>query len=1098
MEETLNDKLKARLSAANRKKAASRESLPLRPPGLAHTPLSAGQSRLWYLAEVEPDSAVYNVVEANRMSGDLDHAALEWALDALVAAHEILRTRLRVVNGEPVQDVVPHGNFTLAVEDWTGTDEPALKAALSEEIMKPFALSEGPLFRARLYRTAPREHVLLLVFHHSIVDGVSIDRIMREAGILYAARRAGRQAVCEPDVVQYGDYAVWQRDWLTGGDAQKQLEFWVKQHGSRDTPLNLPTDMPRPGQQSLRGGAVRRRLDGSALAEFDALLKASKSSTFMGLLAILAALLQRYTQQAACNVAVPASGRGHPSLQQTLGHFANTLVFHLETDPDRTFAEHLGAARALCLEGFRHQDIPFDRVVKAIDPPRDPSRSPLHQVFMGYRDKRGEVPDFGDVSVTPFETDIRVAHTDLTFWFERDSDCVSMVLEYCSDLFEATTAKRMLDHFENLLAAAVAQPRTPLGSLDFLSAADLAAQLDANETTHRFPYHDALALIEAAGARDADAVAVIADGRETTYRALLQDAARVQAMLESHGLEPGGVVGIHMRRSTRMIAAILGAWRAGCAYVPLDPTFPPARLAYMLEKAAIKVVLADAAHLENGFTDVATLAIDELPDIAAEAPVEATPTGTDPLAYIMFTSGSTGIPKGVQVPRSAVANFLQSMALRPGFSPENRILAVTTLSFDISVLEMLLPLATGGSVVIARKEQAEDAVQLTQLIATHGVDTMQATPATWKLLLAEDWRPPTPGFRALCGGEAMPESLARELLDAGCELWNMYGPTETTVWSTCERITGDTASIALGDPIHNTRCYVLDQRRRLCPVGVLGELCIAGAGVASGYLDEPVLTAERFVDIEMRDGRERVYRTGDVVVRTAGGRLLYKGRNDHQIKLRGFRIEIGDVESSLLQVDGIVEAAALVKPFGDSDSRLLAFVCFAAGVQIPTTELRSRLGQILPAYMIPQQFFAIGEMPLTANGKVDHKALLDIGGGRAECRFVVPQTPAEETVAGIWCEILGVDKVSTDMGFFDVGGHSLLSIDAIRRMEEVFGLRVSPREMMLSTLQQIAATLAHGSARTDGGDPPAAAAGGERSALTRVRNFLSNRVRAQS
>ena len=1092
MDENLNAKLKARLAAANRRKTGSGEVLPRRPAGLAHPPLSSGQSRLWYLAQVEPESAVYNVVEAHRMSGDLDHSALERALDAIIATHEILRTRLRVVNGEPVQDIVPHTRFTLPLEDWSASGEAVLKAAVSEAVMKPFDLDEGPLFRARLYRSGPRAHVLLLVFHHSIVDGISVDRVMHDAGRLYAAPRAGHEEVCEPDAVQYGDYAVWQRGWLQGDEARKQLEFWVEQHGGCDTPLNLPTDMPRPGQQSSRGGAVRRRLDGAPLAAFDALLKESKSSTFMGLLAVLAALLQRYTQQDECNIAVPASGRGHPSLQRTIGYFANTLVFHLKTDPERTFAEHLDATRTLCLEGFRRQDIPFDRLVSAIDPPRDLSRTPLHQVFMGYRDKRGDAPDFGDITVAPFETDIRVARTDLTLWFERDGDCLSMVLEYCTDLFEAATAERFLDHFGNLLATAVVHPREPLGSLDFLSAADLAAQLEANDTACQFPHDDALTLIEASGARHADAVAVIAGGHETTYRALLRDAARVQLLLEQRGLEPGDLVGIHMRRSARMIAAILGAWRAGCAYVPLDPAFPPARLAYMLEKAGIHVVLADGEHPGDGFKGVTKLDVDTLPETAAEAPA----TGTAPLAYTMFTSGSTGKPKGVQVPRSAVANFLQSMALRPGFGPGNRILAVTTLSFDISVLEMLLPLATGGSVVIAPKEQAEDAIQLARLIEAHGVDTLQATPATWKMLLAEDWRPSRAGFRALCGGEAMPETLARELVAAGCELWNMYGPTETTIWSTCERIAADTAPIALGEPIHNTRCYVLDEQRRLCPIGVRGELCIAGAGVATGYLGEAALTAERFVDVEMRDGRARVYRTGDVVVRTADGRLLYKGRNDHQVKLRGFRIEIGDIENSLVQVPGIEEAAALVKPFGDGDSRLLAFVRFANGVQIPTTELRRKLAQFLPTYMIPQQFIVVGEMPLTANGKVDRKALLDIGGGHVETRFVAPATPAEETVARIWCEILKVDKVSTDRGFFDVGGHSLLSIEAIRAMEEAFGMRVGPRDMMLSTLQQIAATLTRGPARAAEGERRAAATADERTRLTRVRDFLSNRLRA--
>ncbi len=570
-----------------------------------------------------------------------------------------------------------------------------------------------------------------------------------------------------------------------------------------------------------------------------------------------------------------------------------------------------------------------------------------------------------------------------------------------------------------------------------------------------------MSLILDAARQNPDATALIFEDEQVSYAQLMQHSAAIAGLLEREGLQPGSIVGIYLDRSPQMIASIIGIWMAGCAYLPLDPEFPESRLQYMVDRSKAAAILTCAGTNRDAIEGAQFIEVDVNPsaDEHWKAPSASQSVKPESLGYTIFTSGSTGQPKGVLVPHRAIANLLQSMSLRPGFSSKNRLLAITTLSFDISVLELLLPLSVGGSLVIASKEAVLDAVEFIKLLTEYEVDTLQATPAAWKMLLSEHWQPNKEGFRALCGGEAMPENIASGLLDAGCELWNMYGPTETTIWSTCSHITDINSAITLGEPIHNTECFVVDAHRQLCPIGVPGELLISGHGVTDGYIGDADQTGTRFVDLDIpgTNGIRKAYRTGDIVLRNAEGELLYKGRDDDQINLRGFRIEIGDIESSLLAIDGILEAAVIVKVFGTSDSRLLAFVRFDKGFQLPTTELRRRLGELLPAYMIPQQFIQVQEIPLTANGKVDRKALARLGADQSSrLEYIEPVTETERTIARIWSELLQVEKVSIDQNFFDIGGHSLLAISVIQKIDKEFGVRINHRDMMLNTLQQIA------------------------------------------
>ncbi len=1051
---SISDRL-ARAKAKRQEKREADIELLSRVPDDAEVPATSGQQRLWYLHQLDRLSPVYNIVELNRLSGPLAVDALEFAMTQAIARYETLRTALSVSEDLPVQAVIDPWSFEFDVQDYVGRSDQSLQEAMTAVIEQPFELSTAPLFRAAVFRTGKDEHVFLLVFHHSIFDGLSVDILFRSLAEDYDRFLAGDVAERPAEALRYRDFAAWQRDWLGSEAARTQLEFWTAQHDHRDHPLELPLDFPRPSEQSNRGSSVRTLLPASALQAFEEVLRGSKASPFMGLMAALSILLRKYTGQHGINIGVPSSGRTLPELEDIPGYFANTLVFHVKVDDDLTLSEQVDQVRDLCLASYQHQDLPFDALVNALDPARDMSRTPLSQVMLSFQDKRRQEKRLGDVVLSPMESPINVARTDLTFWVEYHDEGLEVVLEYSTDLFTPATAERILRHFERVIQEVGESGDRSVTECELLTEEDRTIQARVNGTDVQFEYTDTLALVEAVCRRQADQIAVVDGASSLTYGELMSRAAAIRSMLEAEGIEPGAFVGIHLQRSAWMVAAILGIWQAGCAYVPMDPDFPAARLEYMLEKSSCGIVLVDRDSDPRFHCD-------KVVDVTSLAPGQGAP-GPDlapaSVAYTIFTSGSTGNPKGVMVPHGAVANFLQAMAVRPGFNARNSLLAVTTLSFDISVLELLLPLITGASVVIASKTDTLDGRSLIGLLKEHEVDTLQATPTTWRLLLSEGWQAPS-GFRALCGGEALPEDLARELIDAGCELWNMYGPTETTVWSTCKRITRADTEITLGTPIANTRCHVLDETNRPLPLGVPGELAISGEGLSLGYLGEPALTSRAFVDVALERGEPpvRVYRTGDLVLQRSSGELLYRGRNDHQVKVRGFRIEIGDIEAALSALPGVAEAVVVVQTYAQEDARLVAYVRFADGARPTALELRRSLNDVLPVYMVPQQFVPLDEMPLTANGKVDRKALskpVDTGIQRGQ--VVEPMTETERIIAGIWAELLAVDTVSTDSVFFDIGGHSLLSIRAIQRIEAALGVRPDVREMMLNTLQQLAA-----------------------------------------
>ncbi|MFI7637614.1 amino acid adenylation domain-containing protein [Nonomuraea sp. NPDC049400] len=976
--------------------AGAREVIPVvEEPGPA--PVSFIQRRMWFIDQVH-GSAAYVVATALDLRGELDVERLHGALRELVRRHESLRTVFRAPDGEPVQVVLPAGEVPLPVEDCDDAER-----ALSEAAAEPFDLEHGPLFRARLLRLAPDHHVLSLGFHHIVVDGWSITLLRTELAALYNG-----ETLPEPQV-RYRDYAVWQR----GQSAD--LGFWKERLRGIPHSLDLPTDRPRPPMQTFDGAVATHVLPAELAGGLRRLSQERGATLYMTLLAALHTLLYRYSGQEDICVGSPVAGRTRPELEGIAGCFINTLVMRATMDGGLPYTELLAQVREYALGAYAHQDVTFERLVEELNPPRDLSRNPLFQVLFNLLNLPKSDLGMAGLAVEERAVEVGTAQVDLVLYVYEQGDELSCRLEYNTALYDAGTARRLLRHYETLLSAIVAAPKTALSDLALLTGEELAEQLDSQDV--EVPDLCIHELVEAQVDRTPDAVAVTFEGDSLTYRELDEQANRVARRLRAAGVAPETLVGVAMERSATMLVTLLGVLKAGGAYVPLDPMYPQERQDYILDHSGIGVLVTERelAGRYSGFQGELILAdsgfSQESPERAA-APV----TRENP-CYVLYTSGSTGRPKGVRVQHSSVVNFLASMSREPGLTSQDTLLAVTTFAFDISVLELFLPLTVGGRVLIASREAAYDPVRLAALL--DGATVMQATPATWRLLLSSGWDG-KPELKALCGGEALPADLAADLRGRVGELWNMYGPTETTIWSTLTRVTD--GPITIGHPIANTRIHLLDAAMQLVPTGVVGELYIGGEGLARDYLHQPELTAERFVT--WRDG-SRLYRTGDLARRRSDNSIEFLGRADGQVKVRGYRIELGEIESLLLAHPAIREAAVVVR--GSEEDKSIAAYLVAESDQ----DWREYLRRKLPDYMIPSAFVLLDALPLTPNGKVDRKALPEpVSEARAE--GTAPRTPAEAKLVELWGAILGVTGIGIDDDFFALGGDSFKAVRAVR------------------------------------------------------------------
>ncbi|MGW1374183.1 amino acid adenylation domain-containing protein [Streptomyces sp. NPDC002446] len=1021
-------------------------------------PASFQQQRMWFLDRLTPGSAAYNVPGAIRVTGPLDVALWHRAVNEIARRHEALRTVFRELDGEPVQVVTKDLRPEFSVVDCAHLSGPegeaGIEALAREEFARPFDLRTGPLMRMKFLRLSADEHILLFCIHHIAGDLWSTSVFLDELVSLYGAWASGTEAELPELPIQYADYAAWLRERLDSGALTADLEYWKRSLAGAPAALELPCDRPRPAMQSTRGASLPFKLPVEVMDGVRALSQREGVTPFMTMLAAFQVLLHRYSRDEDLVIGVPVANRGRKEVERLIGYFVNMLALRTDLSGAPSFRELLGRVRKVCLDGFAHQQVPFERLVEELHPQRDLSRTPVFQVSFVFQNIA--MPDFkaAGLRLEPMDMESSTARFDLELQVFDRPEGLSGWFEYNSDLFDRATIAHMAEHLKLLVRNLLADPDRPIGQVPMLAADEESHQREEWNDTRRA--WDGCVLAHERFARQAartpQAEAVRCGDEAITYAELDRRANQLARRLVRHGVGQDTLVGICMERSVEMVVALLAVLKAGGAYVPLDPGFPADRIAFMLQDSRLPVLLTQRRAFE-GITapdGVAVWCVDELREELAAEPTDAPDVAVDAedLAYVIYTSGSTGRPKGVQIPHRALGNFLLTMGERPGLSADDALLAVTTLSFDISMLEVLLPLVTGARTILASREVASDGRRLADLLASCGATVMQATPSTWRMLLDAGWQGER-NLRILAGGEALPGELAQRLQPKGAELWNMYGPTETTIWSAVARV-GE-GPVTIGEPIANTELHVLDDERRLVPLGVPGELYIGGDGLARGYLGRPELTKERFVPSPFGSGPgERLYRTGDLVRRRHDGGIEFLGRLDHQVKLRGFRIELGEIEAELARLEEVREAVALVREDVPGVQQLVAYVVAAEDAERPDpARLRAALGERLPEYMTPAVYVFLDAMPLTPNAKVDRKALpAPDGSHRIASRYVAPRDAVETTLCELYRKVLGVTAdVGVEDSFFDLGGHSLLATRLLSQVRTALGAELQVRTL---------------------------------------------------
>ncbi|GAB2729538.1 non-ribosomal peptide synthetase [Nocardia thraciensis] len=1025
-------------------------------PRPARIPLSPAQQRLWFINRFDPESSTYNIPFAMHLRGELDTDALRAAVQDLVERHETLRTVYPDGDEGPSQVIVPaaESEVSLPVVD---VDADELRDRLREFASAGFDLTVDTPLRVRLLRTGPGQHVLAIVVHHIAADGWSLTPLADDLAAAYRSRRAGRAPDWAPLPVQYADYSVWQRDSLgdesvPGTRAAVQLAYWTQRLANLPDELTLPCDRPRPAAQSFRGGRVPVSIDADLHAGLVELAHTGGATLFMAVHTAYAMLLARLSGMSDIAVGTPIAGRGERELDGVIGMFVNTLVFRTGVDGADSFAALLDRQREADLGAFAHAEVPFERLVEALNPVRSTARHPLVQVGFSFQNLAPVEIDLPGLTVSSAEIDLRIAQFDLQLVVADRYDetgapaGITGHLAYAADLFDESTAAAIADRFQRLVRAVVRAPHRPAGDFEVLAAHERHTMLhEWNATRHGVPETTLAALFAEQAARTPEAVAVSADGEEParslTFAEFSGRVNRLARHLISLGVRPETRVALGMRRSVDLVVAMYAVSVAGGAYVPLDPDQPADRRDYILDVAAPLCVLTTARDRTSLSASVPMIDVDELeltgvsaaPVTDRDRPSALLPQHT---AYLIFTSGSTGRPKGVAVPHGAIVNQLLWKRAAFALGTGDTVLVKTPATFDLSVWEFWSAPLSGGSIVVTAPDAHRDPVYLAKAIETHRVSVLHLVPSTLDALLSTGASLPSSLRAVLVIGEALPGPAARRFRESnpGVELWNLYGPTETAVSITARRVVDDCAgTVPLGVPEWNSQVYVLDARLRPVPPGTAGELYLAGAQVARGYHGRPGLTAERFVaqPFSERAG-ERLYRTGDLVRWTTAGELEYLGRTDCQVKIRGFRIELGEIEAALLALDEIAAAAVVAHGDEQAGDRLIAYLVAAAGETIDTANVPAQLAAALPSYMVPAAFVVLETLPLTANGKLDRAALPVPAVELAE--FRAPVTPHEQLVAGAYAEVLGLALVGLDDDFFALGGTSLTATRVAARL----------------------------------------------------------------
>jgi amino acid adenylation domain-containing protein len=1013
-------------------------------------PLSFAQQRLWFIHQLAPGSAAYNMPHPLRMRGPLDPGALARALDALAARHESLRTVFAVVDGEPVQVVREAAPVALPTADLSGLPAAAREAEtrrlVGEETLRPFDLARGPLLRALLVRAGAEEHALLFTLHHVVADGWSLGVLTREVSALYDAFSRGEEPRLPPLPIQFGDFAAWQRAWLSGEALERQVGWWRERLAGAPPLLEIPTDRPRPAVMDEAGASRPFALSADTSRALLGLSRREGATLFMTLLAGWQALLGRWSGQEDVVVGTPLAGRTRLETEGLIGMFVNTLALRTELGGRPGFRALLGRVRESTLGAYAHQEVPFEKLVEELGVERSLRHTPVFQAMFALHNADPGGLEMGAVEVEPLPRGEETAKFDLHLSLAESGGRLNGVLAYRAGLWEPATAARMAEHLRTLLEGIAADPDRPVAELPLMRGDERAQVLEGwNDTARDYPAGETVCgLLAAQTRRTPGAPALAFRGATLTYAELDRGSGRLASHLRGLGVGPETRVGVCLARTPELVVALLAVLRAGGAYVPLDPAYPRERLGWMLEDAGVSLVLtttALAGALPEGTPllalDAARAAVEAEPEIAPECGVLP-----ENLSHVIFTSGSTGRPKGVMIRHSSTVTLLRWLREIVGDEERAATLFSTSINFDVSVAEIFGTLAWGGRLVLV-----ENALELATV--QEPVVHASMVPTAAAELLRTGGIPSS--VRTLnLGGEALPAGLAQALYELpGVEkVGNLYGPTEDTTYSTYSLVERGGGRVLVGRPAANTRALVLDAELEPVPACVAGELYLAGDGLARGYAGRPDLTAERFLPDPHGPPGSRMYRVMDRVRWTADGELEYLGRSDFQVKVRGFRIEPGEIEAALRSHPAVADAVAVVREDVPGERRIVAYLAAPEGTAAPgTAELRARLRERLPEYMLPAAFVALDALPLTPNGKLDRRALPAPGGPAAGREYVAPRTPAEELLAGVFGEVLHAERVGVHDDFFDLGGHSLLATRVVSRVREVFGVELPLRAM---------------------------------------------------
>ncbi|HKE58226.1 MAG TPA: amino acid adenylation domain-containing protein, partial [Pyrinomonadaceae bacterium] len=1050
----------SRLVEAARGKKTSQQAGPIVPVGPQdELPLSFAQQRLWFLDQLEPHNTAYNIAALFRLDGAVDTAAVTRSLQTIIQRHEVLRTSFPVKSGRPTQVIAPVDPFfTVPYEDFTHLTptgfENELQRRLKKEAETPFDLSRGPLFRVTLLAQSADRHALLVTLHHIIGDGWSLNLFRKEFATLYRAYLNGQSAALRPLSIQYSDYAVWQREWFQNGAIEKQLSYWREQLKDLTT-LHLPTDHLRPAVQTFKGRRVVTLLSAKLSKEVKQVSQQEGATLFMTLLAAFAVLLSRYSGQNDITVGSPIAGRDRRELEDLIGFFVNTLVLRVDLSGDLSFRELLSKVRDVTLDAYANQELPFERLVEELNQPRDLSRSPVFQVLFSLLNLPAPQLDSAGLHLSELEAYSDVAKFDLSLTAKEVGEQLELAFQYNTDLFAEETIKRMVQHYERLLAAIVNDSGQALLQLPLLSEEERQQQLrEWNETATEYPRHSCIhRLFEAEAERRPQAIALEFGSEQLSYGDLNARANQLAHYLSQLGVGAETPVGVMLPRSIDLIVALLGVLKAGGAYVPLDLEYPAERLRYMMGDAGLRVLITDGTGLERVAEISGTIVrLDEELESIRQASTDnlAIESSAESLAYIMYTSGSMGLPKGICIEHRGVVRLVRNTNYVT-LTEDEVLLQFAPVSFDASTFEIWGALLNGGRLVLAQNERTS-LTELGTLLQQYKITTLWLTAGLFHLMVDEQLDSLRGVRQILAGGDVLSVRQVKRVLAElpACKLINGYGPTENTTFTCCHVMDHAGrlgASVPIGKPIANTHVYVLDKRQEPVPLGVAGELYVGGDGVARGYLNQPELTVSRFLKDWFRDEPGgRLYRTGDIVRWQPSGVLEFIGRDDDQVKLRGYRIELREVETALSLHEGVSKCLVLLRVDEAGDKQLVAYVVSKPKDAASAGELRAFLKQRLPDYMIPAAFVLLEQLPLTANGKVD-VALLPPPEVEGERDSGAVLTPTEELLVNIYAAVLNRGSVNLSDDFFALGGHSLLATQVVSRIRECFHVELPLRTL---------------------------------------------------